>query len=248
MMVKFDKTQMVIVTGASFGIGKGVALLINKFGAGVVAIDRNVIRLKEMKAKAVSPGDIYLESKDLSEDIESLPEFITSLVEKYGPFQGMASCAGTVDEKPLKLLNWVEIKRLYDVNLFALIFIAKGLTENPNNVSSDASMVFISGCAIYSCPKALSTYSGSKAALSASIRSIAKELAVHGIRANCILPSDIQTPMTDKSLGKEERLKNYPMGIGQVSDVANMIVYLLSDKSEWITGQDYVVDCGSFLK
>ena len=90
----------------------------------------------------------------------------------------------------------------------------------------------------------MSDYAGAKAALNIAVRAIARELAPHGIRANCILPSDIATPMT-KAVSDflEQRLADYPMGIGSVSDVASFVAFLLSDKTSWISGQSYVVDC-----
>ena len=89
-------------------------------------------------------------------------------------------------------------------------------------------------------------YSGSKAALISSMKSIAKECTLSGLRINCVSPSDIKTPMVlnDAAEFMQDKEKKYPFGYGDVSDVANMVIYLLSDKSKWITGQNYVIDCG----
>ena len=90
------------------------------------------------------------------------------------------------------------------------------------------------------------TYSGAKAALIASIRSIAKEYATSKVRFNCVSPSDVNTPMQGwlNEVGERERNWSYPMGLGEVDDIASIIIFLLSDKAKWIAAQNYVVDCG----
>ena len=92
-------------------------------------------------------------------------------------------------------------------------------------------------------------YCGAKAALINSSKVIAKEYALAGLRINTVSPSDIETPMTQTGEIKnfvEDRLSQYPFGIGKPEDVANMVIFLLSDKAKWITGQDYVIDCASY--
>ena len=89
-MVSFSAEQHFVVTGASSGIGEGVALLLNELGATVVGIGRNQERLEGMRAKAKFPENVFLEQKDLAEDISGLPAYVKSLKEKYGKFSGMA--------------------------------------------------------------------------------------------------------------------------------------------------------------
>ncbi len=211
----------------------------------MVAIARNAGRLELLKQKAKYPENMHVEIKDLVENIDQLPQYVALLKEKYTRFQGMAYCAGMGDVRPVKLVDMTAMKALYDINLYAPLFMAKGVGDKKNNVGKGTSMVFISSIAANISDKGMSIYAGSKAALSASVRAIAKELAPYGIRANCVLPSDIKTPMTEKSRGNVSRFDKYPMGIGEVEDVANIMVYLLSNKAKWITAQNYVVDCGS---
>ena len=246
-MNDFNKEQIFIVTGASSGLGEGVALMLNELGATVVGIARNERRLNEMKAKCKYPENMHLEIKDLAENIERLPNYVKELKNKYGKFQGMAYCAGITDVKPLQLLDLDEMKRLFDINYFAPIFMAKGFADRRNNVGAGASAVFIASTAAFASSRAMATYVGSKAGLIASIRSIARECAPYKIRFNCVSPSDIKTPMTmEKNISEyiKNREQDYPMGIGEVEDVANLIIYLLSNKAKWITAQNYVVDCG----
>ena len=245
-MISFNKEQVYLVTGASSGLGEGTALLLNELGATVVAIARNEERLNSMKAKCKYPENMNLEIKDLTGNIEKLPQYIKELKNKYGKFSGLAYCAGIVEVKPLQMLELDEMKKLFDINYFAPIFMAKGFADKRNNIGEGASAVFIASLSANSCARAMATYSGAKAALISSIRSIAKECAPHKIRFNCVSPSDIKTPMVLKDAADfmEDKEKIYPMGYGEVEDVANMIVYLLSNKAKWIASQNYVIDCG----
>ena len=244
-MISFSSEQRFIVTGAAGGIGQSVALLLNELGASVIATDLNKENLQSVKEKAKYPENFFLEEKNLIEDIAGLPSWIKSLKEKYGKFQGLAYCAGITQNIPLKMLDFEKTERLFYIDYYAPIYMAKGFADKRNNNGKGSSMVFISSAAALVCSRAMSDYSGAKSALCASVKAIAKEIAPSGIRANCVLPADIETPMT---LADPDILysKHYPMGIGEVSDVANVITFLLSEKAKWITGQNYVIDCGSF--
>ena len=92
-MISFDKNDIFIVTGASSGIGKSTAILLNELGATVVAIARNKDRLNKMKAKCKYPENMHLEIKDLTENIEGLALYVKELKNKYGKLSGLAYCA-----------------------------------------------------------------------------------------------------------------------------------------------------------
>ena len=184
-----------------------------------------------MKLKCKNPENMHIEIRDLAENIEGLPQYIKELKNKYGKFRGLAYCAGIVEVKPLQLLDLNDMKKLFDINYFAPIFMAKGFADRRNNTGKGASAVFISSMAGFMCSRGMATYSGAKAALASSIKSIARELAPSGVRFNCVSPSDIITPMTHGNTPilniMKEKEDKYPMGFGEVKDVSNMISFLL---------------------
>lgn len=242
-MISFTADQRFIVTGASSGIGEGVALLLNELGATVVGIGRNQERLDGMKAKARHPENVFLEQKDLAEDIGGLPAYVKALREKYGKFQGMAYCAGLSGIMPLRAVDWDGMKAMFSVNYFAAVFMAKGLADKRNNNGWGSAMVFMASRGGVRTDPGMTSYAGSKGALIATMQSVAKELAPSGIRVNCVSPALVQTDMADDT-SRQYAEGKYPMGLGTVPDIANMVVFLLSERAKWISGQNYVMDCG----
>lgn len=241
-MIKFNKEEIFIVTGASSGIGEKTALLLNELGASVVAVARNEERLNALKTKCKFPNNLHIEIKDLVEDIEGLPDYVKELRDKYGQFSGMAYCAGISELAPLQIVEIEKTKKMFDINYFAPIFMIKGFADKKNNTGDRSSIVVISSISGLISDKGHTSYSGSKAAIAASCKCIARELANSNVRVNCVSPSDVKTPLTAHKIKTEN--SKYPFGCGEAEDVANMIIFLLSKKSKWITTQNFVIDCG----
>lgn len=231
-----------LVTGASSGIGREIALSLNREGANVVAIGRNCERLNRLKNECEYPERIFLEPKDLSVEIEALPKYVSALRLKYGKFQGLACCAGTAEIRPLQLLDLKKSLEIFNINYFSTLFLVKGFCDRRNNSGRRASIVSIASISALKCDKGHIIYSGSKAALIASMKAASREAANSNVRINCLSPSDVLTPLTQHKIEKES--VKYPFGCGKASDVSSIALFLLSPISSWITGQNYVVDCG----
>ncbi len=242
-MISFTSDQRFIVTGASSGIGEGVALLLNELGATVIGIGRNRERLERMKAEAKYSESIFLEQKDLAEDIPGLPAYVKTLKDKYGKFQGLACCAGVGGIMPLRAVDYDEMQKMFAVNYFAHVFMVKGFADKRNNNGAGSAVVCIASRGGVRTDPGMTAYAGTKGALIATMQSVAKELAPTGVRVNCVSPALIQTNMADET-SRQYAEGKYPMGLGKVSDVANMIVYLLAEQSRWISGQNYLIECG----
>lgn len=247
-MIQFTSDDKFIVTGASSGLGQGVALLLNKLGATVIGIARNHDRLMETKQKSEHPDNFFIEELDVTADIDGLPGYVKSLREKYGKFRGMAICHGISRVSPMQMVDYTSMKQMFDCDYFAPMMLAKGFVDRRNNIGRGAALVAIASIAALTNHRGMIEYSGSKSALIASMRALAREVSPFGIRVNTVAPSDIKTPMVlNADSHVAEREPNYPLGFGEVEDVANMVAYLLSDDAKWITTQNYIIDCGGEL-
>ena len=241
--------KTVLVTGASSGIGRQCAIDCSKMGAKVVAIGRNKERLNEVVMEMEGRGVSY--SFDLG-NTEEIKELLTTIVEENGKLDGFIHAAGIELTNPVKLTKSDDYKALFQVNCLSAFEIIKNLGVKTFN--KGGSMVLISSISGVIARMGLSAYAASKGALMSAARVMALELSLREIRVNTVSPGTIHTPMMQKVLdemGEEERKKRvegFPLGLGRTTDISNACIYLLSDASRWVTGQNLIVDGGYTIK
>lgn len=248
-MTCFTADQRILVTGASSGIGKALALKLCGQGATVIATGRDKARLGDLCREAVAPERMFVVCRDLTTLQETLPDWIRDMSNCYGKLSGLACCAGINIPMSLATLDTAQINAVLSVNCLAPILLAKGFADRRANTGPGAAMVFIASIAAHAPLKGQLAYAASKAALVSAVRNIAQELGKWGIRANCVSPGALRTPMTDDpetingialvAEGRRKVLKD-----GSPEDVASLATFLLSDEASWITGQNYVIDGG----
>lgn len=244
-MISFVKEDIFLVTGASSGIGRAAALQLNELGASVIITSRRLEKLKEVKDEAVNPENIFIESRDLSVDIDNHAEWIIDLSKKYGKLKGLVLSAGISFVKPLSLVDYSSLKTAQDILLNAQIMLVKGFSHR--KVNNGGSVVIISSDAALYGVKGMLEYSSAKAALITAGKVMANELYSRGIRVNTISPGLILTPMVEESVKKGETNADAVQYAGKPEYVANMVSFLLSEKACWITGQNIVIDGGNSL-
>jgi len=148
---------------------------------------------------------------------------------------------------PAKMTSSAVIHKTFSTNLFSASMIVKVLLQRKVNSKSLKNVIFISSNISNYGAKGLSLYAASKSGIDGLMRSLAVELAP-AVRVNSVLPGAIHTPMTNEIFQDEEKVKlmlsAYPLGKGNPEDVSNVIEFLLSDRSRWITGQQFTVDGG----
>lgn len=243
--MEFTKEDNIIVTGASSGIGRALALKLNEQGATIIAIGRSKERLLETKDKAKFQEQFYIEQKNLIEDVDNLPDYIKSLKEKYGKFKGLACVAGIDKVCTIQMLNKKDIDDVFLINYTVPMLLTKGFTDKRNNVGEGANILFIASIAGVYPDKGQIIYGASKAALIAATTAISKETALKKIRCNCISPAWVETPMFQKQ--KETigvSTEQYALGIGKPIDIAELGVFLMSDKARWITATNTILGGG----
>ena len=241
----FNKDQIYIVTGASSGIGQKVAVLLCNEGATVVGIGRSEERLIQTKEQCQNSEKFFYEVKDLTSDIENLPQYVTELKNKYGKFQGLVCSAGITAIEPFMMMQYKTMQDLFNINYFVPMQLMKGFLDKRNILKENVTILAIASIVTYLLEKGMSQYVASKSALTNACKTIAKEYANKGIRINTISPSDVETPMTKNIEGvREERSTIYPLGQTTIKDISNMALFLLSDKAKHITGTDFVINGG----
>lgn len=226
--------KSILVTGASSGIGKAIAIACAKMGATVYATARNKERLSNTISQMPHGGHQGILA-DLTKS-----EDIISLVKQVPKLDGLVQCAGVGSRVPCKNIKKQDLDKVFLSNVEAPILLQSELL-NQKRINKSASIIYIASRAAESPSIGNATYSASKGAIISYAKCLALELAPRLIRVNCICPAMIWTELIladgiDKKQLEEAQLK-YPLKrYGQPDDVANLALYLLSDASTWMTG------------
>lgn len=237
--------RSVLVTGASSGIGRQVAISCAAMGARIVATGRNEQRLQETMGALAGSGHTSVPAELTSE-----PE-IDRLVEQGGVLNGVVHCAGISRLAPLRMATQQHLSEVWKTNYEAPVLLTQRLLAR-NRVAADGSILFMSSIAAFIGVAGVGVYSGSKAALIATMRCLAMEVVKRRIRVNCLAPALVESPLleaTEKMVMSIETTKaDYPLGFGKPEDVANAAVFFLSGASRWITGTTLVMDGGLTIR
>jgi NAD(P)-dependent dehydrogenase (short-subunit alcohol dehydrogenase family) len=237
----------ILVTGASSGIGKHIALTAASIGATVTITGRDEQRLKETLGQLQGEGH-YMVTADLTtaQGIEA----VTGQAQNY---DGVVFNAGVADYLPVKFITADKIDNIFSLNINSAMLLCQQLLKK-KKICKKGSLVFISSISARLGVPGTALYAASKAALSAFSKVTAAELAPQGIRSNAVCPGIVVTPMTGTAvsvMSAEEVTKasaDYPLGYGEPADVSGLVMYLLSDTSKWMTGTELVIDGGLTLK
>lgn len=239
--------KTILVTGASSGIGRTTAIECSKMGATVIITARNEARLSETFRQLEGNGhQMFLCDFNSNEEIDNLVSLLPEI-------QGLVSNAGYTKILPVQFINFDDISNIMQVNTIAPMLLLQKLLKK-KKIKKGASIVFTSSLAgLGSCSVGNSMYSASKGAISAFIRCVALELASKNIRVNAVCPAMVDTGILESGTVSKEQLdedkKNYPLGrYGNPIDIAWAMIFLLSDASGWITGDNLVIDGGVTLK
>lgn len=246
------ENKTILITGASSGIGRQCAIDCSKMGAKIVLMARNEERLTQTLSEMEGEG--HLVAKFDLTDFSNLPAVINHIVTKVGSISGVLHCAGISATEPLKLTSPDRLMEFFQNNVMSAILLSKEVCKIKNHDSEGCSIVFFSSVMGVVGESMKSSYSMSKGSLISAARSLACEYAKKRIRFNCVSPGVIETPMNanqrymrDPELRKLFESKHL-LGIGECSDVSNTCIYLLSNASRWVTGQNIIVDGGYTVK
>lgn len=228
------KGKKILVTGASSGIGRETAVVCSKMGAEVVITGRNEERLLKTLSQLIGDSHIAIPA-----DITS-PEDIDKLVSGCPALDGIVHCAGVGDRTLLKMVREKDLERVMKANFNAPVLLQRSLLKK-KKVQPGSSIVFIASRAPFAPTPGNGLYAASKGAMIAYAKVLALELSNQLIRVNCICPAMVWTELVQRDaeltgIDYHEAEKAYPLKrYGKPEDVANLVIYLLSDASSWMT-------------
>ena len=232
-----------LVTGASGGIGREIAMALSGAGAKVALSGTREGVLEEVNAAL--PGDGAVVTCNLS-DPEQVDGLVGRAEEVVGPLDILVANAGITKDGLLMRMKDEDWQSVIDINLGAYFRMAKSslrgmMKRRHGRIIGITSIVGVTG------NPGQANYCASKAGMIGFTKSLAQEVASRGITANCVAPGFIESPMTDvlPDAQKEALLGQIPTGrLGQGSDIANACVYLASNEASYVTGQTLHVNGG----
>lgn len=243
------KDKIYIVTGASGAIGGAVAKALEKKGVKLILLGRNIDRLESfIKEELNSSSHIAIEL-DL-EAVNLIADKIKTLAKTYGKIDGFVHAAGLGDVRPLKMTSPSFIMKVLNVNFISFIEIIRAISS-PKVRNEALRIVGVSATGAFLGNATKTAYCASKAAMNASVRCLAKELASKNVRINTVAPGATYSKMMNDVQdlpGGEEALTKITerqfLGVCDPEDVANGIMFLLSDESRMISGTCLPIDGG----
>ena len=242
-MDKFSLSgKTILVTGASSGIGRAIAIACAEAGAFVALNGRNMARLNETLSQMSGEGHIVIPA-DLTDSKQR-----QALIEQVPELDGLAQCAGVGNRVPCKAIGEEDIQAVFGPNIEAPMLLQAELLQE-RKIKKGASIVYMASIAARSAVAGNALYSASKAAIIAYANCLALELAPRNIRVNCISPAMVWTDLALVGASREEleqdQLK-YPLKrYAQPEDITGAAIYLLSDAAAWVTGSNMELTGGT---
>lgn len=235
------KGKTILVTGASSGIGRGIAVACSKMGGSVVIGGRNQLKLDQTLSEMEGNNARWM--GDLT-DYTNLPVLVSQLPK----LDGIVHCAGAGGRVLCKQMTEIDLDNIMGVNFKAPVMLQTELLKQ-KKINNEGSIVFVTSIAQNSPSIGNGLYSASKGALISYANCLELELAPRLIRVNCLSPAMVWTDLIFKGGVTEEQLKEdglkYPLKrYGQPEDIAYLAIYLLSDASCWMTGSNIRITGG----
>lgn len=240
----------ILLTGATSGIGFETLKQLVTEGHDVYAIGRDFSKIKFFLQDYSSK--IFDFNFDFN-DVDQIEHLFSKFNLENQKFDGLIHCAGIEETLPLSLYSPNKIKNIFDINVFSGIELLRHFTKK-RYCNEGASIVFLSSVMGNLGQPGKIGYCATKAAVLGLVKASALEFAKRKIRVNAVLPGIINTPMTQKLFDqiKEDQINEienmHPLGFGEVQDVVPVILFLISQKARWITGQSFVIDGGYSIR
>jgi 3-oxoacyl-[acyl-carrier protein] reductase len=238
--------KVAVVTGGSRGIGAAIARKLASQGASIAIVYKNNAAQAQAVAHAIAKagGSSTFFAADVA-DRSAVDDVIAAIVEHFGRIDILVNNAGVFESSPFGSIDAALVQRVFDTNMGSVLNMTQAAV--PYFPASGGRIVNVSTNLIYSPRPGTSIYAASKAAVSVLTHAFAKELGARGITVNAVAPSMITTDMTVATPEgrRQQVIANTPAArIGEPADIADIVAFLASDESRWITGRTLLTDGG----
>ena len=240
--------QVIVVTGASSGIGRATSLQLANEGCRVILIARKLPQLEETRAQLAGTGHLVCPC-DVTDEIQVV-ELFNNLREQVGSVNGLVHCAGIHWLRPLKVTDSAALLEMLHSHIVSSVALTRALVARRVASKDGCSVVWLSSAAALRGEVGTVAYAAAKGGLISGARAIAVELAPRRIRVNVLAPGVVRTPQSEAFLGSlmpaqvQTITDAHLLGLGEPEDVSAAIAFLLSREARWITGITLVVDGG----
>jgi len=238
--------KTILVTGASSGIGRAVAIECSRAGGCIIVSGRNESRLQETFENLSGAGHgLIVADLTVEKGLEMVSEVAVEL-------DGIVHVAGILNYVPFQFVTQKKLNEAFSINYFAPSMLSLKLIRK-KRIKRGASVVFISSVnGVYCSNVASSMYGSTKGAINGLVKGMALDLADKQIRVNSVCPGMIETGLLREGEITEDQItedkKKYPLKrYGTPEEVAYAVIYLLSDASGWVTGTNLLIDGGYTL-
>lgn len=237
--------KTILVTGASSGIGKSIAIECSKMGANLIITGRNHDRLNETFQQLTGESNqMICADLTISSEIKELANCLPNI-------DGIVYAAGINTKTPVKFISEEKIDAIMKTNYYAPLMLIQSVLKL-RKLQKEGSIVLISSIASTYAAVSNALYASSKGAVNSLVRVLALELAPQRVRVNGIQPGMVKTDILDFHYLKEELadlIKTIPLGrLAKAEEIAYAAIYLLSDATGWVTGTSLVIDGGTTLR
>lgn len=234
-------SSYVLITGATSDIGTDIALKLSRT-YNLVISGKDEKKLKELVNKLDQRNIHIFWKADLSNPEQIFVELSGFLVQNNITISSLVNAAGYFSINPQRRTMLQQVQVSLNVNLISAAALVKALVKRSNKKALEK-VVFISSISAFRGYKGLGIYSAAKNGLLSLAKALAKELAPK-VKVNSIVLGAIKTSTTEFVYNDEHAQNQYPLGEGELKDVSSAVEFLISEKSNWMTGQELVVDGG----
>lgn len=246
--VKRFHGEVVIVTGASRGIGRGIANLFAKEGAKLVLVGRNAEQLEAVKKSIETMGEQAIWVKADVSNQADMNRMVQQALQKYGKVDVLCHNAGIYPHARLENMTLEEWQKVIDVNLTGTFLAVKACIPTMKSQGAGKIVVISSISGPQTALPGYSHYTASKGGVAGFVKTAAVELAKYKININAVEPGNILTEGLAESEHTNSMLPAIPLGrLGTPEDIAFAVLFLASHESDYITGQSLIVDGGQTL-